>query len=314
MPQNALGLREAGPPGPFPKVVVGAQRGKLLSNGHVDELVQGYPFRCGHALGLLQKRGLKPKGDVVSPHFEPPRCPGRVMAASYSHTIAHRSGTPTLKKQFARLARYGLHALLVPASNHPGRYIPGHSYRLRKADSPAQRPRGRAVRRTRRRPAGFNGLRACWHPQNDELVIPYPSESAHGIGPNATAIDGDFHNVGVTLRHRCCNGCCSYETFLLSRSKTLPTNAAPDDHGLFGEYVKTAFRPYDLAVTAALLIAKRRLRDQFIVHSNGDDAQWADARQLCHRILGYGDWFGITEERIEEQRVRTLTEVLPPGG
>jgi hypothetical protein len=31
-------------------------------------------------------------------------------------------------------------------------------------------------------------------------------------------------------------------------------------------------------------------------HSNGSDAQWTDARELCQRHLGYGAWFGIVED------------------
>jgi hypothetical protein len=166
----------------------------------------------------------------------------------------------------------------------------------------------------------FNGLRGCGHPPNEDLVIPYPSQAAQGIGPSATAIDGDFYNLGVTVRHRCCNGRCDCETFLLERSKTLHPHSRPIERGLFCEGVKTAFRPYDVAVTAALLIAKRHLHEQLVVHSNGRDAQWADARELCQRILGYGDWFGITEEIIREEpdnrevKLRILTEIAPPRG
>jgi hypothetical protein len=58
---------------------------------------------------------------------------------------------------------------------------------------------------------------------------------------------------------------------------------------LYGECVKTGFRPYDVAVTAALLIAKRYLGDRFAVHSNGSEAQWSDAKRLFQTILGYGD-------------------------
>jgi len=32
-----------------------------------------------------------------------------------------------------------------------------------------------------------------------------------------TAIDGDFLGVGVTVKHRCCNGSCCYETFSFER-------------------------------------------------------------------------------------------------
>jgi hypothetical protein len=73
-----------------------------------------------------------------------------------------------------------------------------------------------------------------------------------------------------------------------------------------------------------LLIAKRHLRDQFIIHSDGADAQWLDARRICQRVLGYGDWFGIMEEQLEEDwpsseattskrkvTLRALIEVTP---
>jgi hypothetical protein len=80
----------------------------------------------------------------------------------------------------------------------------------------------------------------------------------------------------------------------------LSSNETPDENGLHCEYVKTAFRPYDVAVTCVLLIAKRHLRDQFIIHSNGADPQWLDAKRICQLVLGYGDWFGIIEQPIEE--------------
>lgn len=170
----------------------------------------------------------------------------------------------------------------------------------------------------------FNGLNECGHPQTDEIMIPYPSEFAQGAGPSSTAIDGSFFNLGVTLRHRCCNGRCSFETFRLARTKDLQPNETADENGLYCEHVKTGFRPYDIAVTAVLLIAKHHLREQFIVHSNGADAQWSDAKRICQQVLGYGDWFGIIHERIEEDwpglegateprevNLRTLVEMDP---
>ena len=63
---------------------------------------------------------------------------------------------------------------------------------------------------------------------------------------------------------------------------------APETEGLVYDSNKTAFRPYDIAVTAALLIAKRYLRQQLVIHSNGADAQWADAGDLCQQHPGYG--------------------------
>jgi hypothetical protein len=96
----------------------------------------------------------------------------------------------------------------------------------------------------------------------------------------------------------------------------------PNADGLYIEYVKTGFRPYDIALTSALLIVKHYLGDQFVVHSNGADAQWSDARRICQKVLGYGDWFGIIEEQPSEEgpdeqeaSVRTLVEYqLPETG
>jgi hypothetical protein len=110
----------------------------------------------------------------------------------------------------------------------------------------------------------------------------------------------------VTVKHRCCNGQCAYETFRLE--KCVPPDQPPAKQGLYFEFVKTAFRPYDIAVTAVLLIAKRHLKNQLIIYTNGLDAQWADARRICQRVLGFGDWFGIVEDKEEG---RTLVEVVP---
>lgn len=171
----------------------------------------------------------------------------------------------------------------------------------------------------------FNGLNACGHPPTDELVIAYPSEHAHGIGPSSTAIDGSFYELGVTVKHRCCNGRCSFETFCLAKSREVGREETPETNGQYCDYIKTGFRPYDIAVTGVLLIAKHHLGDQFVVHSNGGDAQWSDARRICQQALGYGDWIGIIEEHIEEHwpaaggstvrrevLLRTLVEMEPP--
>lgn len=172
----------------------------------------------------------------------------------------------------------------------------------------------------------FNGVRYCEHPENEDIVIPYPSEHARGVGSSETAILGPWYNVGVELKHRCCGSRCAHEPFCFP--KRAPENSEisiePETAGLVDGWTKTAFKPYDIAVTSALLIAKRYLRDQLVVESNGADPQWADARELCQKHLGYGDWFGIIEDpRIElwpgpngskverEVRVRLLIEMDP---
>jgi hypothetical protein len=171
----------------------------------------------------------------------------------------------------------------------------------------------------------FNGVRRCGHPINEEISVPYPIDEARGIGPSHSAVgDSDW---AVRLKHRCCGGSCCHEAFLLPKVAD-PNRRVDDDEpetkGLVFYWTKTAFKPYDIAVTAALLIAKRYLRDQLVVYSNGLDPQWADAKDLCQQHLGYGAWFGIVEDPViemwpgpdgtqEEQEVlvRLLVEMDP---
>ena len=116
-----------------------------------------------------------------------------------------------------------------------------------------------------------------------------------------------------------------YESFVLPRIMDLEQGPRePNEDGLFGDFVKTAFRPYDIAVTAILLIAKRYLGQQFTIHSNGAGPQWGDAKRICQAVLGYGDWFWILEREVVEHwpdsggavhvrnaLVRELVEVRP---
>jgi hypothetical protein len=55
-----------------------------------------------------------------------------------------------------------------------------------------------------------------------------------------------------------------------------------------------------VAVTAVLLIAKRYMHDELIIHSDGAEPQWADAKRICQQVRGYGDWFGIVEQEIDD--------------
>jgi hypothetical protein len=142
----------------------------------------------------------------------------------------------------------------------------------------------------------FNGLRDCGHPKPDRLVpmVFYPTEEAGGIDDGVTT-SFNPKTLQTFIERRRCDGQCAHDAFLFPRVlvQGLGGDAA---RKLSSDFVKTAFKPYDVAVTAALLIAKRYLQEEIVVHSDGSDAQWADARRLCQAHLGYGDWFGIVEQ------------------
>jgi len=87
--------------------------------------------------------------------------------------------------------------------------------------------------------------------------VPYPAEGARGIGPSHTAI-GDCDEF-LRLKHRCCGGSCRHETFGFPRMAEphWPISNEPGTEGMVFNWTKTGFKPFDIAVTAALLIAKR---------------------------------------------------------
>ena len=85
------------------------------------------------------------------------------------------------------------------------------------------------------------------------------------------------------------------ETFHFPRVMETRPWRNPED-GLHSAFCKTAWQPYDLAVTAFLLIAKHHL-PQIQVSTDGKDEQWSRARQLCHDVLGYGREYHINSER-----------------
>ena len=45
----------------------------------------------------------------------------------------------------------------------------------------------------------FNGVRSCGHPKNDEIVIPYPTDDACGVGPSANALHYDQANYWMGI-------------------------------------------------------------------------------------------------------------------
>lgn len=144
----------------------------------------------------------------------------------------------------------------------------------------------------------FNGPEKCGHAKNSEICISWPSEMAGGVA-------GGFDNnkasgrwfAGAVIDKRCCDGDCSYETFFFPRTAELRDYEEREKRPRSFYFCKTAFRPYDLAVNCFLIIAKHHLGDEIEIYSDGDTQHWADGRQLCQTILGYGIGFEIDREK-----------------
>jgi hypothetical protein len=143
----------------------------------------------------------------------------------------------------------------------------------------------------------FNGATNCGHRNNENVVIPWPSEDAGGITKEwqEDAKVGNWGLGGVILEKRTCNGNCSYETFSFP-GILQPEPWKPPRNGKHSKYCKTAFRPYDIVVTAFLIIAKHYLEDKIEVSSDAKDVHWFDGKMLCQSILGYGFQYQINDE------------------
>jgi hypothetical protein len=140
----------------------------------------------------------------------------------------------------------------------------------------------------------FNGPEACGHPKNSSVSIPWPSSQAGGVAPSNQAVDGTWF-AGATLESRCCNGDCSYETCYIERVMK-PDGWQTPENGKYFSFCKTAFRPYDIAVTALLVVCKKHLGDAFVASSDGEDQHWFDGKMLCQTVLGYGLEFELTRD------------------
>lgn len=129
---------------------------------------------------------------------------------------------------------------------------------------------------------GFNGVEACGHAHR-ELGITWPSEESGGVESESDPVDGTWF-AGAKLKTRACGGDCSHETILIDRVEE-DSGYSP---GQWGGSCKTAFKPYDLMVTATLIAAKHRFGEDFSAYSDGEDKDWFDAQMLCQQVLGYG--------------------------
>jgi hypothetical protein len=147
----------------------------------------------------------------------------------------------------------------------------------------------------------FNGLSRCGHPCNPLVVVPWPATGATGVDASKDSICGPWLTVFgffPLIDARCCNGSCSYETFNLPRIFPVCDISSQTEDGMWFAACKTAFRPYDIAVTACLVVAKHYLGDDIRVSTDGEDGHWFDGKMLCQSELGYGMEYSISADRV----------------
>lgn len=85
-----------------------------------------------------------------------------------------------------------------------------------------------------------------------------------------------------------------HETFYVEKTFKPEEWQKPKEGGLYFEFCKTARKPYDVVVTACLIALHHHCPDVKISSDGGND-EWGPGRDLCQRILGYGEGFEIAE-------------------
>ena len=123
-----------------------------------------------------------------------------------------------------------------------------------------------------------------------------PAKGASGIaGPFEDVAVGSWFG-GALLSARACPGSCMCETFRVDRTHVPFTGERVID-GMRACFCKTAFRPYDLAVTACLIVFQHHLGDhRFAIRSDGESEQWEDARMLVQDAVGFGARFRLPKD------------------
>lgn len=82
----------------------------------------------------------------------------------------------------------------------------------------------------------------------------------------------------------------SHETFHIPRVIEPQDWQRPDGHGRYFDFCKTARKPYDLAVTAALIALQHHFPTPEVeISSDGTAEDWQQGLALCRAVLGYGE-------------------------
>jgi hypothetical protein len=96
----------------------------------------------------------------------------------------------------------------------------------------------------------------------------------------------------------------SHETYYLSRVKSLneweqdrEKDLNEKGEQLYFDCTKTARKPYDLMVQAALIVLKKHFGGEVRVDSDGDAEDWEHAMQFVELALGYESSFEYDEKK-----------------
>ncbi len=149
----------------------------------------------------------------------------------------------------------------------------------------------------------FNGASRCGHRYRD-IGKPFASPTATGIEEKEPPYDANATPwySGPYLDTRVCGGSCAAEPFLVDRKYLVRDWERPEDMNRFACSCMTHFKPYDLAVTSALIRLKERLGEAIVISSENPEHGFDDAKRLCRELFGFTSRFEIQKPGAEVLR------------
>jgi len=79
-----------------------------------------------------------------------------------------------------------------------------------------------------------------------------------------------------------------HETFYIAQEFD-ESYRQPDDDGKLFAFCKTAYKPYDTAVIACLIVLKHHLGESIRLSSDGDKNEWQAGLEAVQSVLNYGE-------------------------
>ena len=155
---------------------------------------------------------------------------------------------------------------------------------LRSIGIPMSGPKGSGSARADSEKIAFNGTTECGHLRR-RLGHTYPSDKAEGIDVKENTVVGP-HYAGALVGARACGGDCSGESFVIERVYVPGDWETETGDGMYRQHCTTEYKPYDLAVAAALIRLKHYLGGEICVDSDdGRITHMLDASALCEKLF-----------------------------
>lgn len=108
------------------------------------------------------------------------------------------------------------------------------------------------------------------------------------------------------INNRTGKGSGSYETCGIDRISEVDDDSdykkGDPRYGKRFDCCKTAYRPYDLVVTAVLIALKNHFGEDVYIDTDGEEKDWMDGRFLCNNLLGYGLETKLDFEKEDEKK------------